>query len=132
MVLFTDLIKPTDCFNVKFKSRSILLPSFFYCCSITVVPLFPELLSPPYPPLPPTVSPPLPQFLCPWVFYTCSLTVRPLLSPLSPFPLPSGYCQLILCFHVSVTIFTFILFSRFFKMLYVFETKKGLLYFINF
>ena len=48
-----------------------LFSIFCYCCSITVVPTFPPLLSPALPrPTSHTQFPPTPM----WVFYTCSLT----------------------------------------------------------
>ena len=73
---------------------------FFYCCSSTIVSIFPPLLYPTPPTPPPTLNP-TPLCLCPWVLYTCSLMTLPLLSPISPSPVPSGYCQFVLYFSVS-------------------------------
>ena len=73
---------------------------FFYCCSSTVVSIFLPPLPPPHPLQLPTLNPSR-LWLCPWVLYTCSLTTLPLLSLLTPFPLPSGYCQFVLYFNVS-------------------------------
>ena len=63
--------------------------SFSYCCSITVVCIFP----PPQPNPPP--SSPLILSMCPLQqFLKTSL-------PTIPFPLTSGYCQIVLNFNVS-------------------------------
>ena len=80
---------------------------FFYCYSIPVVPVFPPLLSPalPCPPSSPTFNPPHHCCLCPWVLYTFSLTWPFHFFPLlSSSPLPYGYCQFVLYFHVSASI----------------------------
>ena len=70
-----------------------------YCCSVTVVPPFFPLLTPMLPPHSHSQSPHCP---CPWVFYTCSFACPFLIfTPLSPSPVPSGYCQFVLYFHVS-------------------------------
>ena len=59
----------------------------FYCCSNSVVPIFPPLLSPALStPLPHSILPP-PHCFCSWVRYTCSLTW---LFPF--FPLWTTFC----------------------------------------
>ena len=67
----------------------------FYCCSSTVVNIFPQPL--PLPSSPPTPTSHLqsyPLWLCPWVLYACSLTMLPLLSPVYP-PAPSLWLLLV-------------------------------------
>ena len=58
----------------------------FYCCWVTVAPIFPHYSPPPYLPPHPTLDP-LPHCLCPWVHYTWSLRSFPFFPPLSPFRL---------------------------------------------
>ena len=79
--------------------KMIFLLLFNYSC-----PHFPPLLSPALPTPHLLLSiPPCPRCLCPWVFYTCSFTWPfPFFSPLSP--IPSGHCQFVLYFNVSVSI----------------------------
>ena len=49
--------------------RALVHLSFiFYSCSITVVPIFPPLLSPAYPPAPSIL--PCPRCPCPWILHT--------------------------------------------------------------
>ena len=69
---------------------------FFYSSSSTVVSIFLPTTSP-IPPIPA-----YPLWLCPCVLYTYSLMTLPyFFPPLSPSPLPFGYCQLVLYFKVS-------------------------------
>ena len=71
----------------------------FYCCSSTVVPIFPPPLSPAPPPTPnPTLT--HPGCHCPWVFHTCSLMIIPLLSPLYPCSAPLATVSLLFYFNV--------------------------------
>ena len=74
---------------------------FFYCCLITVVPIFPIT-----PPCPihrtshlQSSTLPAPGYLCPWVLYTCSWTTLPLFSPVIPLPSPwlLSVCSLFQC-----------------------------------
>ena len=76
-----------DCVGFPHNLHCFFFLSFFYCCSITVVPIFPHCS-----PLP--CLPPFPQSIptllsIPWVIDTCSLTRPfPLFPPLSPPPTP--------------------------------------------
>ena len=78
----------------KFLFNFIL--KLFYCCSITVVCIFP-------PPLSPTLAKPisLPCFCPPPWFFPVSFIVFPENSSSHFCPLPSGYCQIVLNFNVS-------------------------------
>ena len=87
----------------KFISKMYPIKILFYFFIVVQVQL--SLFSCHHFPLPhplqlPTLNPSR-LWLCPWVLYTCSLTTLPLLSLLTPFPLPSGYCQFVLYFNVS-------------------------------
>ena len=80
------------------------LGSFCCCCIIIVVPIPPSpspYSRPTHPNHIPTFNPTPPLCPCPWILYTCSF---PFFAPLWPSPLPSGYCQCIPYFHVSVYI----------------------------
>ena len=77
--------------------------SFFYCCSCTVVSIFPSLLSP-APPTPTSHPQSYPLWLCPWVLYTCSLMTLSLLSPVTPFPSPLVTVSL---FFISMSLVIF-------------------------
>ena len=71
------------------------LEMFLFYFSVTIVPIFPPLLSSALPtPLSHLQS-------LPCVLYTCSLMSLPLLFPLSSSPDLSGHCQFVLYFHVS-------------------------------
>ena len=61
-----------------YKSSSNDPDLFFYCCSITIVPIFPLTLPCPTNPPPPTFNPP--HCLCPWGLYTFLDWTLPLLS----------------------------------------------------
>ena len=79
-----------------------LQPTFLYCRSITVVPIFPLLLSSDLP----TSTSHIQSSSYPIVFVHGPFIHVPwqpilLLSPVTPFPLPSGHCQFVLYFHVS-------------------------------
>ena len=76
------------CDRQEFTQFSLFLYLFFYCCSTTVVPIFPPSLSPT--PLTPTfhTQSNYPHCLCPWVLYTCSLMTLFLLSPIILLPFP--------------------------------------------
>ena len=85
--------------------------SIFYCCSITVVRIFPLLLSNALPTshLPFVILPH--HCLCPWVLSTCFLTWPfPFFYPLPLSSLPSGYCQFVLCFHIASSFCSFVCF----------------------
>ena len=81
---------------------------YFYCCSITVVPVSP--LSSPMPYLPQSTPPSCP---CSCVIYTCSLT-RPFhfFPPFPPHLLSSGHCHPVPCFHASGPILLVCLFYQ--------------------
>ena len=72
----------------------ILFLTFFYCCSVTVVPIFLHCSPLPFPP--PLIQSSPNHCPCAWVLYTCFLT-----WPFSSFPqlstslLSSGYCQFV-------------------------------------
>ena len=74
---------------------------FNYSC-----PYFPSITlpCPAQPHLPHSILPAPHHCLCPWVPYTCSLTTFPLLPLVIPLPIPSGYCQVVLYFHISASI----------------------------
>ena len=83
------------------------LLEIFSCGSVTVVPIFPPLLSPvlPTPTSHIQFSLPHPLSLSMGALYMFFDLTRPLLSLItSPLSLPSGYCQFILYFHVSGSI----------------------------
>ena len=83
------------------EHRFYIFYFIFYCCSITVVQIFPPLLSIALP-TPHSLSQSPPCCLCPWVLYTCSLTrPLPLLSPVFPSPLSPGHCPFVLYFYVA-------------------------------
>ena len=67
---------PLDCnsYQLNLFFQTDYLP-FFYCCSSTVISIFP----PSYPSLPPTLDP-TPLWLYPCILYTCSLMTLPLFS----------------------------------------------------
>ena len=71
----------------------------FYCCSITVVLIFPLYSPLCYPPPPPTFNPPPPiDFVRGFFIHV------PWLDPSSIISLPSGYCHFVLYFHFSGSI----------------------------
>ena len=76
------------------------LLKYFYCCSITVVPIFSPLLSPALPtPLPFIFNPsPPPIVFVPRSFRHVPWQTFPFFLP---FPFPSGHDQFVLYFHVS-------------------------------
>ena len=96
--------------QVRINQKQQIKPSYYFYfslfyCSITVVSIFPSLLSPALPTLHLPHSILLPSCLYSWVLYTCSLTWPfPFFPPLSSSPLPSGPCQFDLYSHVSGSI----------------------------
>ena len=83
----------------------ILFLFFSYCCSSTIVSIFPPLLYPTPPTPPPTLNP-TPLCLCPWVLYTCSLMTYPFFPPYLPLPSPLVTVSL---FFISVSLIIFCL-----------------------
>ena len=86
----------------------IYLFIYFICCSSTVIPISPLLLSP-APPTPYSHSQ-LPH-CCPWprAIYTCPLTrLFPFFPPSPSSSHPSGACQFAPCFHASSPFFSFV------------------------
>ena len=80
--------------NIYERQKLIFLLVFKYSCLY-----FPT--SPlPAPPIPTSHPRAYSLQLCPYVPYTCSLMTLPLFSPLSFFPLPSGYRQSIFFFKI--------------------------------
>ena len=79
----------------------------FYCCSLQLSHLFPHC---PYPaPTTPSVSPPpLSVPMSPLFMFLC--LPFPFFAPLSRSPIPSGHCQFVLYFQVSVSILFICLF----------------------
>ena len=74
-------------FQICSSILAIYLFIYFCCCSITVVPIFPPLLS--HPTHPTSQIQPYPAYcLYPWVLYTCSLMSLPLLSSIIPLTHP--------------------------------------------
>ena len=74
----------------------------FFCSFLIVLRVQPcrffhHHFSPPHPPLCPAFNP-THLWLCPCILYTCYLMTLSLLSPVTPTPLPSGYCQCIVFF----------------------------------
>ena len=108
LVSFKFMFLPPLSFIIYLFNKYLFLnlrTIFINCCSVTVVLIFPSLLSPtvPSPIFHIQSPPPLSCCLCPWVLYTCSLTLS-FLSPIGPL-LPSLW-SLSVCsfFHVSVSI----------------------------
>ena len=87
-------------------SVSFPLLFFFYCCSSTVVSIFTPLWAPtpPNPTSSPHLEPTSFDFV-PVSFIHVPWWTFPYFPPLSFSPLPSGYCQLVLYFHVSGYVF---------------------------
>ena len=92
--------------TVLCHKKNFIFYYIFYCCSITVVPTFPPMLSSThltypfhfYSQFPPCCP-------CTWFIHTCSLTSPfPFFPPLSSSSHPSGHCQSFPCFHVSGSI----------------------------
>ena len=84
--------------NIFWFFMSLFL-KYFHCCSSTVVSISPHY-SPPMT-FPPLTLDPTPLWLCPCILYRCSLTTLSPFPPISPFHLPSSYCQFFLYFNVS-------------------------------
>ena len=83
------------------RCTTVFFP-FYYCCAITIIPISPSHYSPLHYLLPPpTFNFPLPCCLCPWAFIHVPWWPFPSFAQLFLSPLPSGYCQFLLYFHVS-------------------------------
>ena len=98
-------IKHVIYFNIKVFIIAILFLFllFIFYCSITVVLIYPPLLSPTLPT--PHSNSQYPSCCpCPQVIHTCSLTGPFPAFPHYPLLLPSGHCQSVPCFHVSGSI----------------------------
>ena len=78
----------------------------FYCCSSTVVSIFPPPFPPPHPSPPPTLNP-FPLWLCPCVLYSSSWKSFSSLSP------PHSPLAIVRLFLTSMSLVTFSLFFSF-------------------